>query len=158
MDIDVLDITPKYDAASIVKRPLCSHINKHNKKIGRIPGRIRFTWKAGLYFSVQPDKLHNPDIFTTFEKIYCSFINKRKSEESKNHVNVFLFISRIHISISTNLQLLYFVSKTSHHWKITIIAKFERYHVSSPNRGPPISTTTIETKRWRLRQCASFPW
>ena len=154
MDIDVLDINPKYDASSIGKRPLCSHINKHNKKIGR----VRFTWQAGFYFSVQPDKLHNPDIFTTFEKIYRSFMNKGKSKESKNHVNAFLFISRSHISISTNLQLLYFVSKPSHHWKITIIAKFERYHVISPNRGPPISTTTIETKRWRLGQCASFPW
>ena len=66
--------------------------------------------KAGLYFSVQPDKPHKSGIFTTFGKIHRSFI-KRKSEGSKSHLKVFLFISPIHIYTSTNLQLVYFVSK-----------------------------------------------
>ena len=31
--------------------------------------------KAGLYFSIQPDKIRKSEIFTTFEKIHRSFIN-----------------------------------------------------------------------------------
>ena len=31
--------------------------------------------KAGLYFSIQPDKIRQSEIFTTFEKIHRSFIN-----------------------------------------------------------------------------------
>ena len=31
--------------------------------------------KAGLYFSIQPDKIPKSEIFTTFEKIHCSFLN-----------------------------------------------------------------------------------
>ena len=27
--------------------------------------------KAGLYFSIQPDKIQKSEIFTTFEKIHC---------------------------------------------------------------------------------------
>ena len=60
--------------------------------------------KADLYFSVQPHKPHKSDIFTTFKKIHRSFINKLKSEESKSHLKVFLFISPIHIYTSTDLQ------------------------------------------------------
>ena len=29
--------------------------------------------KAGLYFSIQPDKIRKSEIFTTFEKIHRSF-------------------------------------------------------------------------------------
>ena len=36
--------------------------------------------KAGLYFSIQPDKIQKSKIFTTFQKIHCSFINIPKSE------------------------------------------------------------------------------
>ena len=36
--------------------------------------------KAGLYFSVQPDEIRESKIFTTFEKIHCSFLNSLKSE------------------------------------------------------------------------------
>ena len=39
--------------------------------------------KAGLYFSIQPDKIRKSEIFTTFEKIHCSFLNL-KSEEMKS--------------------------------------------------------------------------
>ena len=31
--------------------------------------------KAGLYFSIQPDKIRKSEIFTNFEKIHRSFIN-----------------------------------------------------------------------------------
>ena len=40
--------------------------------------------KAGLYFSIQPDKIRNSKIFTTFEKIHRSFLNNLKSEETKS--------------------------------------------------------------------------
>ena len=42
--------------------------------------------KAGLYFSIQPDKIQKSEIFTTFEKIHWSFINNLKSEETKNQI------------------------------------------------------------------------
>ena len=44
--------------------------------------------KAGLYFSIQPDKNRKSE--TTFEKIYGSFLNNLKSEEDKSQVKVHL--------------------------------------------------------------------
>ena len=38
--------------------------------------------KTGLYFSIQPDKIRKSEIFTTFEKIHCSFLNSRESQKS----------------------------------------------------------------------------
>ena len=35
--------------------------------------------KAGLQFSIQPDKILKSEIFTTFEKIHRSFLNNLKS-------------------------------------------------------------------------------
>ena len=46
--------------------------------------------KAGLYFSVQPDKIRKSEIFTTFEKIHHSFVNNLKSEETKSQIKVHL--------------------------------------------------------------------
>ena len=46
--------------------------------------------KAGLYFSMQPDKIRKSEIFTTFEKIHHSFINNLKSEETKSQINSYL--------------------------------------------------------------------
>ena len=45
---------------------------------------------TGLYFSIQPDKIRKSEIFTTFEKIHRSFINKLKSEETKNQIKAHL--------------------------------------------------------------------
>ena len=42
--------------------------------------------KAGLYFSIQPDKIRKSEIFTTFEKIHRSFISNLKSEETKSQI------------------------------------------------------------------------
>ena len=42
--------------------------------------------KAGLYFSMQLDKIRKSKIFTTFEKIHCSFLNNLKSEETKSQM------------------------------------------------------------------------
>ena len=46
--------------------------------------------KAGLYFSIQPDKIRKSEIFTTFEKIHRSFLNNLKSEESKSQIKAHL--------------------------------------------------------------------
>ena len=44
--------------------------------------------KAGLYFSIQPDKIRKSEIFTTFEKIHLLFLNNLKSEETKSQIKV----------------------------------------------------------------------
>ena len=46
--------------------------------------------KAGLYFSMQPDKIRKSKIFTTFEKIHRSFLHNLKSEETKSQIKVHL--------------------------------------------------------------------
>ena len=46
--------------------------------------------KAGLYFSIQPDKIRKFEIFTTFEKIHRFFIKNLKSEETKNQIKAHL--------------------------------------------------------------------
>ena len=46
--------------------------------------------KAGLYFSVQPDKIRKSEIFTTFEKIHRSFIDNLKSEETTSQIKAHL--------------------------------------------------------------------
>ena len=46
--------------------------------------------KAGLYFSIQPDKIRKSEIFITFEKIYRSFLNNLKSQETKSQIKAHL--------------------------------------------------------------------
>ena len=46
--------------------------------------------KAGLYFSIEPDQIRKMEIFTTFEKIHCSFLNNLKSEETKSQIKAHL--------------------------------------------------------------------
>ena len=46
--------------------------------------------KAGLYFSIQPDKIRRPEIFTTFGKNHPLFLNNLKSEETKSQIKVHL--------------------------------------------------------------------
>ena len=46
--------------------------------------------KAGLYFSIQPDKIRKSEIFTTFEKIHRLSINNLKSEETKSQIKAHL--------------------------------------------------------------------
>ena len=46
--------------------------------------------KAGLYFSIQSDKIRKSKIFTNFEKIHRSFINNLKSEETKSRIKAHL--------------------------------------------------------------------
>ena len=42
--------------------------------------------KAGLYFSIEPEKILKSKIFTTFEKIHHSFLKILKSKETKTHI------------------------------------------------------------------------
>ena len=46
--------------------------------------------KAGLYFPIQPDKIRQSEIFTTFEKIHRSFLNNLKSQETKIQIKAHL--------------------------------------------------------------------
>ena len=46
--------------------------------------------KAGLYFSIQPDKIRKSEIFINFEKIHRSFLNNLKSEETKSQIKAHL--------------------------------------------------------------------
>ena len=46
--------------------------------------------KAGLYFSIQPDKIRKSEIFTNFEKFHRSFINNLKCEETKSQITAHL--------------------------------------------------------------------
>ena len=47
-------------------------------------------FKAGLYFSIPPDKIRKSELSTTFEKIHRSFLNKLKSEETKSQIKAHL--------------------------------------------------------------------
>ena len=46
--------------------------------------------KAGLYFLIQSEKIRKCLIFTTFQKIHCSFINNLKSKEAKSQIKTHL--------------------------------------------------------------------
>ena len=46
--------------------------------------------KAGLYFSIQRDKILKSEIFTIFEKIHRSFLNNLKSKETKSQIKAHL--------------------------------------------------------------------
>ena len=46
--------------------------------------------KAGLYFSIQPDKIRKSEIFTTFEKIHRSFLSNLRSKENKSQIKAHL--------------------------------------------------------------------
>ena len=56
--------------------------------------------KAGLCFSIQPDKIRRSKIFATFEKIYCSFLNNRKSEETKSQIKAHLYTNYRYLLLS----------------------------------------------------------
>ena len=42
--------------------------------------------KAGLYFSIQPDKIWRSEILTSFGKIHRLFLNNLKSDETKSQI------------------------------------------------------------------------
>ena len=59
--------------------------------------------KAGLYFSIQPDKIRKSEIFTTFEEIHRLPINNLKSHETKSQIKAHL--SYLADSYSYNYKL-----------------------------------------------------
>ena len=64
--------------------------------------------ETGLYFSIQPDKIWKSKIFTTFEKIHCSFLNNLKSEKTKSQIKAHLS----YVANSYFLQLQIFCTYT----------------------------------------------
>ena len=46
--------------------------------------------KAGLYFSIQPDKIWKSRIFTTFEKIHHVLLDNLESKENKSQIKAHL--------------------------------------------------------------------
>ena len=66
--------------------------------------------KAGLYFSIQPDKIRKSEIFTVFEKIHRSFLNNIKSEETKRQM-------KAHLSYLTNSY--FYNYKPCPTWRLT---------------------------------------
>ena len=46
--------------------------------------------KAGVYFSIQQDKIQKSEIFISFEKIHCLFLNNLESEETKSQIKAHL--------------------------------------------------------------------
>ena len=46
--------------------------------------------KAGLYFSIQPDKIRKSKIFTSSEKIHRSFVDNLKPEETRSQLKAHL--------------------------------------------------------------------
>ena len=70
--------------------------------------------KAGLYFSIQPDKIRKYEIFTTFEKIHRSFLHNLKSKETKSQIERISRILLILIFITTNLLHVYYVKIVSY--------------------------------------------
>ena len=65
--------------------------------------------KAGLYFSIPPEKVQKSEIFTIFEKIHRPFLNNRgnqKSDKSSSAVFCkFLFLQLYNFSTCTTSKL-----------------------------------------------------
>ena len=74
-----------------------------NKSITKLIQHGLSQEEADLYFSIQPDKIRKSEIFTTFEKSHCSFINNLKSEKTKNQIKCISHILPIVISATTKL-------------------------------------------------------
>ena len=53
--------------------------------------------KAGLYFSIQPDKIENSEIFTSFEKIYHLFIQGNQKSDKVHLLYLFSTTTNLHI-------------------------------------------------------------
>ena len=70
--------------------------------------------KAGLYFSIQPDKIWKSEIFTTFEKIHCSFLNNLKPEETKSQIKAHLSYLSNSYFLTTNLLHVCYVNIASY--------------------------------------------
>ena len=85
--------------------------------------------KAGLYFSIQTDKIRKCEIFTTFEKIHRSFLNNLKSEERKSQV-------KAHLLYLANLHLYNYKPHILHqHCVLRNLRKNKDIVITKPNKG-----------------------
>ena len=87
--------------------------------------------KAGLPFSIQPDKIRKSEILTTFEKIHRSFINNLKSEETKIQI-------KAHLSYLANFY--FYNCKPSpriirQHRVLRSLRKMKYIVITKPNKG-----------------------
>ena len=87
--------------------------------------------KAGLYLSIQPDKIRKSEICTTFEKIHRSFINHLKTEETKSQI-------KAHLSYLTNSY--FYNYKTSprilrQHRILRNLRKNKDFVITKPDKG-----------------------
>ena len=67
-----------------MKLILTSRNMNYNRK------NLTYLKQAGLYFSIQPQKIRKSENFTTFEKIHRSFTNNLKSDETKSQIKAHL--------------------------------------------------------------------
>ena len=87
-------------------------------------------FKAGLYFSIQPDKIWKSKIFCAFEKIHRFFINNLKTEETKSQI-------KPHLSYLANS---YFYSykpspRILQHCVLQNLRKNEYIIITKPHKG-----------------------
>ena len=87
--------------------------------------------KAGLCFSIQPDKIRKSEIFTTFEKIHPSFLNNLKSEETKSQIKAHL--SYLGNSYFYNYKLSLHMRRQ--HCVLRNLRKNEDIVISKPDKG-----------------------
>ena len=69
------------------KKLLQKSLNTKQKKISSL---TRSCSLPTFTFNIQPDKTRKSEIFTTFEKIHCSFINNLKFKESESQIKAHL--------------------------------------------------------------------
>ena len=86
--------------------------------------------KVGLYFSIQPDKIWKFEIFATFEKIHCSFLNNLKSEETKSRIKAhILYFANSYFYIYKPPRIL------RQHRVLQNLRKIKYILITKPNKG-----------------------
>ena len=87
--------------------------------------------KAGLYFSIKPDKIRKSQIFTIVQKIHRSFPNNFKSEETKSQINAHL--SYLANSDFYNYQPSHYI--LCQHRVLRNLRKNKDIVITKPNKG-----------------------
>ena len=87
--------------------------------------------KAGLHFSIQPDKSRKSKIFATFEKIHRSFLNNLKSKETKRLI-------KVHLSYHANFHFFSYKPPPRilrQHRVLQTLRKNKDITITKPNKG-----------------------
>ena len=87
--------------------------------------------KAGLYFSIQPDKIRKSQFFTTFEKIHRSFLNNLKAQETESQI-------KTHLSYLDNSDFYNCNSSPRilrHHCVLQNLRKNKNIVITKPDKG-----------------------